>query len=62
MPVAGRGGGPGRQGLCGLDHPQVRRWDSWYRWVTLAMLAVAFLVVVARLERTRQLAPVGWSS
>jgi hypothetical protein len=23
----------------------VRRWRSWYRWVTLAMLAHAFLVV-----------------
>jgi SRSO17 transposase len=23
----------------GLDQHQVRRWRSWYRWVTLAMLA-----------------------
>lgn len=35
------------KGLCGLDDHQVRRWRSWYRWVTLAMLAYAFLVVAA---------------
>ncbi len=32
------------KGLCGLDQHQVRRWRSWYRWATLAMLARAFLV------------------
>lgn len=32
---------------CGLDHYQVRRWEGWYRHVTLAMLAHAFLVVTA---------------
>ena len=32
------------KGLCGLDQHQVRRWRSWYRWATLAMLAHAFLV------------------
>jgi SRSO17 transposase len=30
--------------LCGLDQHQVRRRRSWYRWVTLARLAHAFLV------------------
>jgi SRSO17 transposase len=29
----------------GLDHYQVRRWDGWYRHITLALLAHAFLVV-----------------
>jgi SRSO17 transposase len=29
------------KGLCGLDQHQVRRWRSWYRWTTLAMLAHA---------------------
>ena len=29
----------------GLDHYQVRRYESWYRYVTLAMLALAFLAV-----------------
>src|SRR4029450_1784849 len=41
------------KGLCGLDQHQVRRWHSWYRWVTLAMLAHAFLVVAALAERGR---------
>lgn len=31
------------KGLTGLDERQVRRWASWHRWVTLAMLAHAFL-------------------
>ena len=39
------------KGLTGLDQHQVRRWTSWYRWVTLAMLAHAFLAVVCALER-----------
>jgi SRSO17 transposase len=38
------------KGLCGLDQHQVRLWHSWYRWVTLAMLAYAFLVVAAVTE------------
>jgi hypothetical protein len=47
------------KGLCGLDKHQVRRWHSWYRWVTLAMLAHAFLVVAALAERTHHPAPAG---
>jgi SRSO17 transposase len=47
------------KGLVGLDQHQVRRWRSWYRWVTLAMLAHAFLVVAALAERTRHPAPAG---
>jgi SRSO17 transposase len=47
------------KGLCGLDQHQVRRWSSWYRWVTLAMLAYAFLVVAAVTEHARQPAPPG---
>jgi len=38
------------KGLTGLDEHQVRRWDSWYRWTTLAMLALAFLSIVAAIE------------
>ncbi|WP_436844637.1 hypothetical protein [Streptomyces wuyuanensis] len=34
------------KGLAGLDEHQVRRYPSWRRWVTLAMLAHAFLAVV----------------
>jgi hypothetical protein len=47
------------KGLVGLDQHQVRRWRSWYRWATLAMLAHAFLVVAAVTERTRQPPPSG---
>ena len=30
----------------GLDHYQVRRWDGWYRHVTLVLVAQAFLAAV----------------
>ena len=33
------------KGQVGLDHYQVRRYDSWYRHITLAMLAHAFLTI-----------------
>ncbi|MFG2919761.1 IS701 family transposase [Kitasatospora sp. NPDC048298] len=39
------------KGLAGLDEHQVRRWISWHRWTTLAMLAHAFLAVTAAIER-----------
>ena len=35
----------------GLDHYQVRKWQAWYRHVTLSMLAHAFLAVTARQQR-----------
>jgi SRSO17 transposase len=47
------------KGLTGLDEHQVRRWTSWYRWATLAMLAAAFLTVAAARERASQPAPPG---
>jgi len=47
------------KGLVGLDQHQVRRWRSWYRWTTLAMLAHAFLVVAALTEPTRHPPPAG---
>ncbi len=31
------------KGEVGLDQYEVRRWDGWYRHVTLALLALAFL-------------------
>ena len=46
------------KGLTGLDEHQVRRWTSWYRWATLAMLASAFLAIAAA-EHARQPAPAG---
>ena len=45
--------------LAGLDEHQVRRWTSWYRWVTLAMLACAFLTVAAAAEHARGARPAG---
>lgn len=47
------------KGLTGLDEHQVRRWTSWHRWTTLAMLAHAFLVVTAAIERTTVTTPPG---
>ncbi len=31
------------KGETGLDHYEVRKWDGWYRHITLALLAHAFL-------------------
>ena len=42
------------KGLTGLDQHQVRRWTSWHRWTTLAMLAHAFLAVATATERDTQ--------
>ena len=39
------------KGEAGLDHYQVRKYRAWYRHVTLAMLAHAFLAVTARAAR-----------
>jgi SRSO17 transposase len=45
------------KGLTGLDQHQVRRWTSWHRWTTLAMLAHAFLAVATAIERDQAPAP-----
>ncbi|MGW0886266.1 IS701 family transposase [Streptomyces sp. NPDC002671] len=45
--------------LAGLDEHQVRRYPSWTRWVTLAMLAHAFLAVLRADEHARNPAPDG---
>ena len=34
------------KGEVGLDQYEVRRWDGWYRHITLAMLAHAYLMVI----------------
>ena len=36
------------KGEAGLDHYEVRRWDSWHRHITLALLAHAFLAELRR--------------
>jgi hypothetical protein len=47
------------KGLTGLDEHQVRRWASWYRWTTLAMLALAVLTIPAATEHTCHPPPPG---
>ncbi|MCP2353493.1 SRSO17 transposase [Nonomuraea thailandensis] len=39
----------------GLDQYQVRRYDAWYRHITLAMLAHAYLAVTAANSRTKRI-------
>jgi SRSO17 transposase len=42
------------KGEVGLDQYEVRRWDGWYRHITLAMFALAYLTVLrARLSAQR---------
>ena len=47
------------KGLAGLDEHQVRRWESWYRWTTLAMFATAFLTIAAATGHAHTPAPAG---
>lgn len=42
----------GAKELAALDEHQVRTWTSWHRWVTLAMLAYAFLAITRTTEDT----------
>ena len=44
------------KGEVGLDHYEVRSWTGWYRHITLAMWAQAFLSVV-RAEQGAEVAP-----
>jgi len=45
--------------LTGSDQHQVRRWTSWHRWTTLAMLAHAFLTVATAAEHDETPTPTG---
>jgi SRSO17 transposase len=36
------------KGLLGLDQYEVRKWQAWYRHITLALLAHAYLEVTRR--------------
>ena len=47
------------KGQVGLDQYEVRRWDGWYRHITLAMLAHAYLAVVRLQANTGQRAKRG---
>jgi SRSO17 transposase len=42
------------KGLCGLDQYEVRKWDAWYRHITLSLLAHAFLCVMRAKESAVQ--------
>jgi SRSO17 transposase len=39
------------KGMVGLDQYEVRKWDAWYRHVTLALLARAYLAATRRQAR-----------
>lgn len=41
----------------GLDHYQVRRYEAWYRHITLSMAAAAFLVITRDTAKKRDLHP-----
>jgi SRSO17 transposase len=41
------------KGECGLDHYQVRLYRAWYRHITLAMAALAYLTAVRAEEATK---------
>lgn len=41
------------KGECGLDHYQVRLYRAWYRHITLAMAALAYLTAVRAQEATK---------
>jgi len=42
------------KGEVGLDHYEVRRWDAWHRYVSLCLLAHAFLVVTRSAAREEE--------
>ena len=42
------------KGVVGLDHYEVRKWTAWYRHVTLALLAHAYLEVTRRQATAEQ--------
>ena len=44
------------KGEVGMDHYEVRSWTGWYRHITLAMVASAFLAVI-RAESGAEIAP-----
>lgn len=51
------------KGEVGLDQYEVRRWDGWYRHMTLAMFALAYLAVLrAQLQTHQAQSPPGTSS
>jgi SRSO17 transposase len=41
------------KGECGLDHYQVRLYRAWYRHITLAMAALAYLTATRAAEAAK---------
>ncbi len=37
-----------------MDHYEVRKWEAWHRYVTLCLLAHAFLVVTCLTARNEE--------
>jgi SRSO17 transposase len=44
------------KGEIGMDHYEVRKWGAWHRYVTLCLLAHAFLVVTRLATRNEEVA------
>jgi SRSO17 transposase len=42
------------KGLVGLDQYEVRKWTAWYRHITLALLAHAYLAALRVHAQTRE--------
>lgn len=42
------------KGEVGLDHYEVRKWEAWHRYITLSLLAHAYLVVTRSSARSEQ--------
>jgi SRSO17 transposase len=42
------------KGEIGMDHYEVRKWGAWHRYVTLCLLAHAFLVVTRFVARNKE--------
>ena len=42
------------KGEIGMDHYEVRKWEAWHRYVTLCLLAHAFLVVTRLAARNEE--------
>lgn len=42
------------KGECGLDDYEVRRWHSWYRHITLSLLAHALLVAIRQASQSQK--------
>lgn len=45
------------KGECGLDQYEVRRWQGWYRHITLSLLAHAVLAVLRAREKKNAVGP-----